>query len=133
MPVTYVIDATKNLIRTTCSSPITLADVVHHFKELNDDPTCRGHFDVLLDVREVDSLPESGQLRVVNAEIATTRSNVEFGACAIVANRDALFGMMRMFAVFAETKFRSISVFRNADKAEAWLASQSTGDDRNTF
>jgi hypothetical protein len=79
---------------------------------------------VLLDVREAKSLPESNQLRIVNSILATVRARVEFGICAIVANRDGMFGMMRMFAVFAEENFRAIRVFREAAEAEEWLTTQ---------
>lgn len=123
MPVTYTIDAASKLIRTACSGPITLADVMEHFRQLKGDPACVGYFDVLLDLREADSLPESDQLRAVNSQLRAIRVEVEFGMCAIVVNRDAMFGMMRMFGIFAERNFRAIRVFREATEAEVWLTS----------
>ena len=45
-------------------------------------------------------------------------------ACAILACRDALFGMMRMFEVLAQDSFRVTRTFRTATEAEAWLVSQ---------
>jgi hypothetical protein len=124
VPVSYIIDNSRRLIRTTCSGPVTLEDMVDHFRGLKDDPDCGGHLDVLLDVDHADSLPESKQLRVVNSHIASLRAQVEFGMCAIVAHRDAMFGMMRMFAVFAEDNFRAIRVFRETADAEEWLNTQ---------
>lgn len=124
MPVTYIIDATRKLIRTTCSGSVTLEDVVDHFAKLEGDSACAGHLDVMLDVREADSLPESNQLKIVNSHVAALRAKVEFGMCAIVVNRDAMFGMMRMFSVFAERNFRAIRVFRGSAEAEAWLTPQ---------
>jgi hypothetical protein len=50
------------------------------------------------------------------------RPRVEFGVCAIVARTDALFGMMRMFEVFAEGQFRKTQAFRTIGEAEVWLA-----------
>jgi hypothetical protein len=129
VPVTYIIDNTKNLIRITCSGLVSLEDVVDHFRGLKDDPDCGGHLDVLLDVHEADSVPESKQLRVVNSQIASIRAKVTFGICAIVANRDAMFGMMRMFAVFAEENFRAIRVFRETAEAEEWLRTQQAMDE----
>jgi hypothetical protein len=41
--------------------------------------------------------------------------------CTIVVNRDRMFGMMRVFGVFAEQFFRAIRVFRGAEEAKAWL------------
>jgi hypothetical protein len=126
MPVTYIIDTTRKLIHTKCSGAVTLADVVEHFGKLEDDPACAGHLDVMLDVREAESVPESNQLKIVNSSITAIRARVAFGMCAIVVNRDAMFGMMRMFGVFAERNFRAIRVFRGTAAAEAWLTTQET-------
>jgi hypothetical protein len=133
MPVTYIIDTTKKLIRTKCSGAVTLADVVDHFATLEDDPACAGHLDVMLDVREADSLPESNQLKIVNSHVAAIRAKVEFGMCAIVTNRDAMFGMMRMFSVFAEKNFQAIRVFRGTAEAESWLTPQQGKDETRSL
>ena len=43
-------------------------------------------------------------------EVKRIRCQVRFGACAILANRDALIGIMRVFEVMAEECFR-VTVF----------------------
>jgi hypothetical protein len=78
---------------------------------------------VLLDLDELTSVPESGQLRRVTREIARLREKLRWGACAIVASRDVLFGMSRMFEVFAADLFALTHVFRKREEAELWLAS----------
>jgi hypothetical protein len=133
VPVTYIIDNTRKLIRTTCKGIVTLEDVVDHFSNLKGDPDCAGQLDVLLDVREANSLPETDQLRIVNLHVAKIRRKVEFGMCAIVANRDAMFGMMRMFAVFAEKHFRAIRVFRETAEAEEWLTTKQGVDETRSL
>jgi hypothetical protein len=85
---------------------------------------CPDRLDIFLDLRETTSLPESGQLRSVNNEIAGIRERVEFGVCAIVASGDALFGMMRVFEGLAQQYFREMRVFRVAAEAEKWLTLQ---------
>jgi hypothetical protein len=50
---------------------------------------------------------------------------------AILAHRDALFGMMRMFEALAEQYFRVMQTFRVATDAEAWLISQQSRADHN--
>ncbi len=129
MPVTYSIDVARKLIHTTCRGPVALPEVVEHFRTLKDDPACVGHLDVLLDVSEADALPDSSQLGIVVKEVAAVCQKVQFGMCAIIATRDSMFGMMRMFEVFASRYFRAIRVFREATEAELWLASpQGPGD-----
>lgn len=121
MPVTYFIDTTKRLIHTVCAGPVCLEDVVDHFSALKNDPACIGSLNVLLDVSAVESVPESKQLRVVVSQIAAIRQKAQFQLCAIIAERDAMYGMMMVFRVFAERWFREIRVFRKVTEAEAWL------------
>jgi hypothetical protein len=124
MPVIYSIEVARRTIRTTCTSPLTFAEVIDHFRTLQQDPLCSGYLDVLLDVSEADQLPESNQFGAVTAELGAIRAKVQFGICAIVAARDAMFGMMRVFEVMARPYFLATRVFRAGPEAEAWLAAQ---------
>lgn len=126
MPVTYVIDAARHLIRTVCARPLTFAEVLEHFRQLNDDPACTGQLDVLLDVTGADSIPETSQLGAVGAAVSSLRTKVTLGACGIVAGSDVMFGMMRVFEVKAESYFGAIRVFRKIADAEAWLLLQTS-------
>ena len=122
MPVTYVIDAQERLIRTRCIGDVTFEEVIDHFQTLQQDPACPPRLDVLLDLSETSTLPESRQLETVSHQIAGVRGRVQFDLCAVIAPREALFGMMRMFEVMAQAHFRSTCVLRTAAEAEAWLA-----------
>jgi hypothetical protein len=124
MPVTYQLDKTQRIIRTKCVGYVTLDEVVDHFRILEQDPDCPACLDVLLDLSGTTSLPESDQLRIVSQEVSRIQTRVQFGACAIVADTDALFGMARMFEVFAAGSFRVTRAFRVLAKAEVWLDSQ---------
>jgi hypothetical protein len=106
--------------------------VIEHFRELYRDPVCSGHLDVLLDVSQADTLPEPGQFGPINAELGAIRDKVRFGLCAIVATRDAMFGMMRMFEVLARPYFLGTRVFRASSDPEAWLVSQRTAGSRHS-
>ncbi len=122
MPVTYEIDAANGIVRTRCVGPVTLQEVLGHFRDLTRDPDCPRHLDVLLDLSQETSVPESEEMRIVADEIGRVRERVTFGTCAVVACRDALFGMLRMFQVFTEGLFSESWVFRSLPEAEAWLA-----------
>jgi hypothetical protein len=124
MPVTCQIDGANRLIHTKCIGSITVDEVIDHFRMLEQDPSCPDRLDVLLEVRKGTSVPKRDELREVVGEIARVRGRVQFGACAIVADSDVLFGMMRMFEVFAEDQFRKTKAFRTVDAAQAWLAEQ---------
>ena len=128
MPVTYQIDAVRGLIRTRCFGNLKFDEVLGHFRELEQDPGCPPHLDVLLDLTEVSSLPESRQLQSVAFEIRRIRDKVQFGMCAVIAPTDALFGMLRVFEVMAQDYFLAIAVLRSSSEAEAWLGLQKVRD-----
>jgi hypothetical protein len=123
MPISYEIDGEHALVHTRCRDGVTLGEVIEHFSALRDDPRTPPRFDVLLDQREMTTVPESGQLRAVAGQAEALGGRERLGACAIVASADVLFGMSRMFEVYAEPFFAATRVFRELAAAEAWLAS----------
>ena len=125
MPVTYQIDEARKLIHTICSRPLTFTEVIEHFRTLRQDPACTGRLDVLLDVSDADTLPESRQFGPIAAELSAVRAKTEFGVCAIIATRDAMFGMMRVFEVAVSPYFRAIRVFRGPSRpGSGWTANE---------
>jgi hypothetical protein len=122
MPISYRIDRERGWIETRCSGPVTLPQVRAHFDELQADPRCPRHADVLLDLTEITSLPTSPQIRAAAERVALV-DNIVFEACAIVTGSDAWFGMARMFEVFARGYFADIRTFRGRREAEEWLLS----------
>lgn len=126
MPVLYEIDNEIGRIHTRCVGNVTLEEVVGHFHTLIEDPACPERLDVLLDLATVTSLPEPHQLRVVSNTIGQVRDRVRFEACAIVTKRTVLYGLMRMFEVFAESRFATTRVFKGEVEAVEWLELQRT-------
>ena len=129
MSVTYKIDANKRIVWTKCIGLVTLPDVIDHFRTLAIDSDCPDLLDVFLDLSELESLPETRQISTVINEMKRIRGQVRFGACAILASRDAVVGMMRMFEVMAENCFRVTCTFRVASEAQAWLDLQQSSAD----
>ena len=123
MPVTYQINRESGLIETRCTGEVTFDEVMGHFEQLEAEPSLPGRLDVLLDLEGTTTLPESGQLLEVARAVDRLKAKVQWGACAIVASRDALFGMIRMFEVFVEGMFVRTRVFRERKEAERWLSS----------
>lgn len=122
MPITYQIDVNQRLIRTTAVGQVTPKDVINHFWALARDAQFPERPDVFLDVSGVESIPSTQELSIVVGEMKRVGDKLRFGTCAILASRDALFGMMRMFEALAEEFFRETRTFRDAAEAELWLA-----------
>ena len=74
MPIHYRIDRELKRILTRCTGETTLKEVLGHFEELEVDPDCPPHADVLLDLSEIENLPNVGQIRAA-AERAGDASN----------------------------------------------------------
>ncbi len=123
MPVTYQVDRESALIHTRCTDDVTFQEVLAHFRQLDSDRSVPAGVDVLLDLSEMESLPETDQLRTVADRLERLRPRVKWGAFAIVASRDSLFGMVRVFQVFADGLFADSAVFRDRNEAQLWLAS----------
>ena len=121
MPIAYEIDPVRGLVRTSCTGQVALAEVLAHFDVLQRDPRRPAHLDVLLDLRALTTPPNPPQLRSVASRIGRV-SGLTFGRCAIVVDRDLVFGLSRMFEAFAQDHFEEIQVFREPAAAEAWLA-----------
>jgi hypothetical protein len=123
MPVTYQLDKTKGAIHTKCFGFVTLEEVLDHFQALQKDPDCPPCLNVLVDLCEITSDPASDDLRTVSDEIGRMLATIRLNACAVVVSSDHLFGMSRMFTVFARDHFRATHVFRTFHNAEKWLDS----------
>lgn len=120
--VTYQLNPETGFLETRCVGDVTMDDVMRHFRDLETDPALPEQLDVLLDLDAMTSLPESAQLREITRAVDRLTARVRWGACAIVTSRDAMFGMSRMFEVFAEGLFARTRVFRERGAAQRWLA-----------
>ena len=116
-----MIDKAAGLIRTRCEGNVTLEEVLNHFQTLKNDPERPAHLDVFLDFREIKSSPSAAEIRQASYGPLILGGLVKFGFCAIVADRHVIYGMARMWAVFAERFFTEVMVFRSATEAEMWL------------
>ena len=121
MPVQYKIDHPRGRILTRCHGGVTFDEVIAHFQELEGDSGCPQRLDVLLDLSGITDLPDHRQVRAVAGEVQRLVSRIEWGCCAIVAPRDAVFGISRMFEMIADAHFASLKVFRAREDAESWL------------
>jgi hypothetical protein len=122
VPVLYELDPDAGFIRTRCVGDVRVQEVLAHFTELATDPKLPPRLDVLLDLREITTLPETEHLRAVAGSVHRLESRVTWGACAIVATSPGMFGMSRMFEVFVQDAFARTHVFRELAEAERWLA-----------
>ncbi len=119
--MTYRIDPNRKRILTRCEGETTLREVLGHFDELEQDPKCPQGADVLLDLTRITSLPNVGQIRSAAERAGDAARKVRFGALAVVAQNEDLFGIARLFEMFTRRVFTRSRVFATTDDAEVWL------------
>jgi hypothetical protein len=124
MPIHHEIDRARSRIRTICSGPVAFNEVVEHFRLLEAEPSLPSPLDVLLDLSALTGVPDGAQIQLVAAEIGRLREKIRWGACAIVASSDLVFGVSRVLEARAEDHFFAIQVFRELAAADAWLGTQ---------
>jgi len=121
LPIAFDLDHEARMIRTRCVGDVTFDEVVAHFQELAGlAPLPRG-IDVVLDPTAMESLPEGGQMQGVAFTVDQTQVTDAWGAWAVIADRDALYGMIRILRVFVEAIVPDFGVFRSEDEALSWL------------
>lgn len=121
MPISYAIDQDLQRIHTRCVGNTTVQEVIEHFETLVNDPTRPPSLDVLLDLSEMTTIPDSGQLHLAAAATLKARLHVQFHHCAIVTASETTRGLAMVWEMFARQAFRATSVFRNTGEARAWL------------
>jgi len=126
MPITFSIDPHAALIRTMGSGHVTLTEVQEHFRELMNAWPSVPRLQVLLDLTECTSLPDFHQLRTVVGQMDASGGRHRFERCAIVASRELLYGMLRVFEVMADTRSVVVRVFRAESDATEWLSTPSS-------
>jgi len=122
VPITYSIDIPTALITTRCFGQVTLAEVQEHFQELARVWPPVDRLDVLLDLRDQTSLPSLPELQQVATEIEVQIGQHRFGRCAVITQREIIFGSMQMLEVLASRYFEAFRVFRTSPAAVVWLA-----------
>ena len=119
MPVTFVIDPARHMVRTAASGLVTYDDLARHLAEEERD-NALGLAEVI-DGRgaTTDLTPNQVRALVVRTDALVRKGR--FGALAIVTDSNFAFGMARMYQILAEPLPVQIGIFRTLDEATAWL------------
>ena len=118
MPTSYRIDAERRVIFSSATGVVVDADLRSHQRSLLNDPDFDKGFDQLWDFGAVTRVEVS---TAAVQELAKARSYEGGVKRALVAPKDAAFGMARMFQSLHDSAPETIRVLRSLPEAEAWL------------
>ena len=121
MPITYEVDRETRLLVTHIDGSITAKDLLEYIDAIISDDATTG-CDELMIVGDADADAIAASDVRAAARRATDMSSADDGfRCAVVAARDADFGLFRMFQVFRDLGEERMAVFRTVDQACEWL------------
>jgi hypothetical protein len=122
MPMSYDIDATRQLMTVVGTGHLGLEDVLQHQREVSEDPRVIPGLRVLTDLREVTKLDLAGRDVL---KLAQTRGDFPvlgtYGPTAVVATDRLMVGMARMYMLSRRKFIQPMAVFSDPEEAIAWL------------
>lgn len=121
MPVAFAFSAPLEIL-VIAEGDVTFAEVAVLLDELIDDPRIVPGTAMLIDSRKVEGAPSTPELRLIARDLAPLRDH-GVNRIAVCANSMFVYGIARMFAVFAEMLGIHVAAFRDMDAAKRWLGS----------
>lgn len=118
MAVTYTIDPARRLVISVASGLVSAEDFLEQGKRLAEDPLFEPSFDQILDLRAAT------QIELPTPALKGMASLRLFGAGsrrAVVAPRDLVYGLARMYESLRADAPESMKTFRTLEEARRWL------------
>lgn len=123
MPIT--VDFTANAVTVTATGALTYQEVADLIAHQIKAPARTPGLPILVDARDVNGAPSTAELRLIAAEM---RPLIEtgMGPVGILTGSTFVYGIARMFSVFAQALCADVSAFRCPADAENWLETRRT-------
>jgi len=120
MPISYAVDRTAGLVRSTWSGVVSARDLAQHWRLLLSDPVAFSLRRSLADMREAEFSFTGDELRhLVDTIVLPAMRDLHWTVAMLVVRPDQ-FGVCRQYQVFAES-FSRDSIFFDLDEALHWL------------
>jgi hypothetical protein len=126
MPFTLRLDPLTGILIGTCSGALELADAKAGAVAVWERPDWRGRA-VVWDMREAEIHARPTEVRRLAEFVLGGQPAAPPPRVAFVTDRDADFGMLRMFEVYRAHPATEVRIFRDFDEAVAWTARTAPG------
>ena len=121
MTLTHRIDAESGIVYVDVVGSFTMKEIKALIDTVVNDPDFRRGYHILSDHRRIGDPATPGQVRGTLEHVAALIDALGESKWAIVASKEASYGMMRMMEMLAEDLPIQISVFRDPEEARDWL------------
>ena len=120
MPVTYVVDREKRVVRTAVTGAVASEEFVPYLEALASGGLIG--WPQIVDARGAIIRITPEDVRRFVFLVDGLRSRHGISRTAFITDDDATYGMLRMYSALGETADPGFAVFRSAADAEAWVA-----------
>jgi hypothetical protein len=119
MPCSYRIDKERRLVIGVGMGTVTKEDIILYLRSMQNDDAFDPHYDKIEDTRNVTELKVNNvDLQEISQIIILDKS----ARRALVASRDLMFGVSRMFEAYRGSEQEgNFGVFRTKDEALQWI------------
>ena len=121
------IDKDRRLARITAGGRVNVLELKEIFMETVGHEDWQADFNMLCDYSRIENFDVTSQdiddLTEWQTSIDALIGN---GRCAVVASKDSVFGMNRMWEIFSSERSQQICVFRQINDAVLWLGEANT-------
>jgi hypothetical protein len=129
MPMTYTIDPDAGMVRLRCWGILTNEEMLDCVERMHSDPARRHGMPSLVDCRDIEEMrvTPAGMQAAVHIEQLLVDPAQEPWSIAVIAPRDDVFWLGRVYEALRVGSPATVRVFRNGADAEDWLQRQSVG------
>jgi len=116
------IDKTRKLAHITASCRVDAFELKEIFRETFSHADWQADFNMLCDYSRIESFDVTYQ---DIDDLTEWQTSIDVligkGRCAVVASKDAVYGMTRMWEILSSERLQHICVFRQIKDAVLWL------------
>lgn len=124
MSIEFSVERDCGCVLTRMEGLVTEAQVVAYFDRLRRSPGYAPRLPRLVDLRRVDAMLSPSEIREM-ADLVRASPDINGGKRALVADRDVVFGMLRMFELLTSQNAIGYRAFRDMREAAEWLGVES--------
>lgn len=116
------IDKDRRLAQIRAKGMVNVLELQDIFLEMVAHEEWQAGFNILFDYREIENFDVSSKdIDDITEWQASIDALIGDGRCAVVAYRDFVYGMSRMWEILSSERSQQICVFRQINDAVAWL------------
>lgn len=122
MPISYHVDHTSRLVRSTVAGDCTVEEMVQTIRAAAAEAGRPGYH-IVSDHREIGEPATRPQLEAVVGTLQVLQMVFAYARWAVVVSKPASYGMMRVLMVLGERVPITVRIFWDLEDAERWAIS----------